>query len=381
MHAINVFSPDFDVDDCLAEIRTCLERGWTGMGFKTDEFEAAFCQYAGLDHAHFLSSATAGLHLALEVLKRADGWADGDEVITTALTFVSTNHAILHAGLTPVFCDVDAMLCLDPDAIERAITPRTRAVMFVGLGGNAGQWDRVVALCRRHGLRLVLDAAHQSGTRLNGQAPARDADAAVFSFHAVKNLGTADGGMICLPDAKLDAAARRLSWLGIDKTTFERTAASGTYQWRYDVPEVGFKYHGNSVMAAIGLVQLRRLERDNAERRRLAGLYDARLAPVGGIDRVPMAAQCTPSRHLYQVEVADRDLVLDRLRGMNIHPGVHYQLNTRFAPYDRFSASLPRAEQASDQLLSLPLHVKMTDGDVQVVCDALADAVALPMAA
>ena len=138
---LHLFLPTFRVEECLAEIRECLEKGWTGLGYKTVAFEAAWKAYTGLPHAHFLASATAGLHLAVSGLKRAGAWHDGDEVITTPLTFVSTNHVILYERLRPVFADVDRALCLDPDSVAARITPRTRAVMFVGLGGNPGRSD------------------------------------------------------------------------------------------------------------------------------------------------------------------------------------------------------------------------------------------------
>ncbi|HEY0588166.1 MAG TPA: DegT/DnrJ/EryC1/StrS family aminotransferase, partial [Pseudoduganella sp.] len=186
--AIQLFVPNFRVQECLKEIQECLEKGWTGLGFKTNAMEEAWKSYTGLPHAHFLGSNTVGLHLAFELFKTKYGWADGDEVITTPLTFVSTNHAILYSGLTPVFADVDESLCLDPDSIADRITDRTRAVIFVGLGGNVGQYDKVVALCKEKGIKLVLDAAHMSGTRYKGRHVGHDADVTVFSFQAVKNL-------------------------------------------------------------------------------------------------------------------------------------------------------------------------------------------------
>src|SRR5262249_4575296 len=208
---IQLFVPTFSVDECLAEIRECLEKGWTGLGFKTVEFEKQWCEYSGLPHAHFLNSATSGLHLAVNIFKEHDGWEEGDEVITTGLTFVSTNHAILYERLTPVFADIDQYLCLDPDDIARKITKRTRAVIFVGMGGNSGQLERVEQICRERRLRLIIDAAHMAGTRLNGRMPL--GDVAVFSFQAVKTLPTADSGMICFADKELDEIARKKSWL------------------------------------------------------------------------------------------------------------------------------------------------------------------------
>src|SRR5262249_53711082 len=155
---IQLFVPTFRIEECLAEIRECLEKGWTGLGFKTVQFEEAWKEYTGLPHAHFLNSATAGLHLAVRLLKDEGRWRDGDEVVPPPLTFVSPNHAILYEGLRPLFADVDEHLCLDPASVAERITDRTRAVMFVGTGGNTGQYERVVALCRERGLKLILDA-------------------------------------------------------------------------------------------------------------------------------------------------------------------------------------------------------------------------------
>ncbi|HET8645816.1 MAG TPA: aminotransferase class V-fold PLP-dependent enzyme, partial [Vicinamibacteria bacterium] len=275
---IHLFVPSFRVDEVLEAVRECLEKGWTGLGFKTVEFEQAWKQHTGLPHAHFLGSASAGLHLAVKLLKEAGGWREGDEVITTPLTFVSTNHAILYEGLRPVFADVDEYLCLDPASVIERVSPRTRAVVFVGLGGNAGRYAEVRRLCHERGLALVLDAAHMSGTWMaDGTHVGADADACVFSYQAVKNLPTADSGMICFASAGLDEEVRKWTWLGINKDTYTRTHSSGAYRWLYDVEHVGFKYHGNSIMAAMGLVGLKYMEQDNAERRRLCALYDQAL--------------------------------------------------------------------------------------------------------
>lgn len=147
--AIQLFVPTFRVDECLCEIRECLEKGWTGLGFKTVAFEKAWCEYTGLPHSHFLNSATVGLHLAVKILKDEFGWNDGDEVISTPLTFVSSNHAIAYENLHVTFADVDEYLCLDPDDVERKITPKTRAILFVGLGGNTGRWEEIASIAKK----------------------------------------------------------------------------------------------------------------------------------------------------------------------------------------------------------------------------------------
>lgn len=372
MDPIQLFVPTFRIDETLDQIRECLEKGWTGLGYKTVEFETAWMKYTGLPHAHYLNSATAGLHLAVRLLKEKYAWQNGDEIITTPLTFISTNHAILYEHLTPVFADVDDFLCLDPASIRQHITPRSRAVMFVGLGGNTGRLSEVVDLCRQYNLRLILDASHMSGTHwLDGRHVGVEADISIFSFQAVKNLPTADSGMICCQDAEMDADARKWAWMGINKDTYSRTLSQGTYKWMYDVEFEGFKYHGNSIMAAMGLVALKYLDQDNAYRRQLAEWYDQAIGSDPRIQRVPMSQDCIPSRHLYQIEVDHRDRVMVALNQANIFPGMHYRDNTLYRMYQSGRNTCPRAHKASDRIISLPMHLRLTEDQVQYVAAQL----------
>jgi len=374
MESIQLFVPTFRIEETLSEIRECLEKGWTGLGYKTLEFEEAWRRYTGLPHAHFLNSATAGLHLAVRLLKERYGWADGDEVISTPLTFVSTNHAILYEKLAVVFADVDEYLCLDPESVAQRITPRTRAVMFVGLGGNTGRLEEIAQLCRARGLRLLLDAAHMTGTRWHGRHVGGEADASVFSFQAVKNLPTADSGMICFADAELDAEVRRWTWVGISKDTYARTESQGAYKWHYDVDHLGFKYHGNSIMAAMGLVALKYVDQDNAYRRALCAWYDEMLD--GKVQRVPVRDGCESARHLYQILVDHRDQVMLGLNEYQVYPGVHYRDNTTYPMYAFMRGTCPRAQDASARLISLPLHLRLPREGVDRVCTALRDILA-----
>jgi dTDP-4-amino-4,6-dideoxygalactose transaminase len=368
---IQLFVPTFDVEACLTEVRECLDKGWTGLGFKTERFEAAWKGYTGLPHAHFVNSATSGLHLALDVFMNERRWNRGDEVLTTPLTFVSTNHAILYAGLEPVFVDVDEHLCLDPDDLLGKITPHTRAAIFVGLGGNTGQFERVREICRQRGLVLLLDAAHMAGTRLHRETPR--ADVSVYSFQAVKNLPTADSGMVCFAEEPLDAIARKKSWLGINQNTYKRASDGATYKWRYDVEYVGFKYHGNSIMAALGLAQLPRLDSDNERRRAIAARYEAGFSRNKRIELIPTPPGCVSARHLFQIAVDRRDEVLEFLAGRGINAGVHYRNNLDYPMFAAHRATCPRASRQSERLLSLPLHLRLTDEDVERVIDAVND--------
>lgn len=372
---VQVFLPTFRVDECLAEIRECLEKGWTGLGYKTVTFEDAWKRYTGLPYAHFLNSATVGLHLAVEVLKRKHGWADGDEVITTPLTFVSDSHTILYAKMKPVFADVDEFLCLDAADVAAKITPKTKAVMFVGIGGNPGQYDAVLKLCRERGLAMILDAAHMSGTRVENGGQMKhvgfDADVAVFSYQAVKNLPTADAGMVCFRDQTDDEMARKLTWLGINQDTYARTASEGNYKWKYDVEFVGYKYHGNSIMAAIALVQLKYLDGDNTRRREIANRYRAGFAPYSNIRTIPVPTACESATHLFQIRVSNRDELMEALNHAGIFPGVHYRDNTLYRMFSYGDGTCPRARMASDEIISLPLHLRLTDADVDRVIAAV----------
>lgn len=373
--SIQLFKPTFHVEECLEEIRLCLEQGWTGLGFKTVEFEEKWKEYTGHRHAYYLNSNTVGLYMAVQILKMERGWSDGDEIISTPITFVSTNHAILKNGMTARFADVDEYLCLDPRDVERKISEKTRAVIFVGYGGRVGQLKEIIRICRDRGLALILDAAHMSGTRVDGVCPGtwEGIDVAVYSYQAVKNLPTADSGMICFADPAYDGIARKLGWLGINKDTYARSGDKGTYKWKYDVEYVGQKDHGNSIMAAIALVQLKYLDEDNAYRRKLVELYDRLFAANPNIEVVPANYPDECSYHIYAIRVKDREALMQRLNEADIYPGVHYRDNTEYGMYAYDHGKCPRAHRASEELLSLPLHLRLTEEDVRRIAEVVND--------
>ena len=372
MSDIQLFKPHYAVDEILAEIKECLEIGWTGLGFKTVKFEEAWKDYTGLPFAHYLNSSTIGLYLAVDILKQELGWADDDEIITTPITFISTNHAIAKSNMKAVFADIDETLCLSPSSVREHITERTRAVMFVGLGGNTGAYNEIVKICREHNLCLILDAAHMAGTRVNGQIPGHEADVVVYSFQAVKNLPTADSGMICFKNGAYDEIVRKKSWLGISKDTYARTTNLGNYKWKYDVEYVGDKAHGNSVMASIGLVQLKYLDRDNAYRRQLVRWYKERLEKYPEqIKFVKITPGCESACHLFQILVENRDELMLHLNSAGIFPGVHYADNTHYRMYEYARGTCSYAEYVSDHVISLPMHMELTHEDVMRICDEI----------
>ena len=192
----------------------------------------------------------------------------------------------------------------------------------------------------------------------------------IYSFQAVKNLPTADSGMLCFKDGNLDTIARKKGWLGINKDTYSRSTDSGNYKWRYDVEYVGDKYHGNSIMAAIGLVQLKYLDRDNAYRAQMVRWYRDRFSPYPEyIKLVTVPKECQSSNHLFQILVSNRDELILHLNKCGIAPGVHYVDNTNYSMYSYAKGTCPYAAFVSEHVLSLPLHMDLTFNDVQFICD------------
>jgi len=266
---------------------------------------------------------------------------------------------------------VDNTLCLDPESIEARITPKTRAVMYVGFGGNTGRLAEVSALCKKHNLKLILDAAHMAGTRYQNRHVGAEADISIFSFQAVKNLPTADSGMICCKEPEWTDEIRKLSWLGINKDTYARTVAQGSYKWKYDVEHVGFKYHGNSIMASLGLVGLRYLDGDNKRRREMADLYEQKLNLAPNIQFIEKTSGCESAQHLFQIRVPDRDRLLDYLHQNDIYPGVHYCDNTEYSMYRYALDTCPNAKKIAQEIISLPLHLHLTNHDIEKISDLI----------
>jgi len=375
MKNIQVFKPFYRTEEILDLIRICCDDGWTGIGGKMINFEDAWKEYSGAKTCHMVNSATIGLQLAIMQLKSKHGWKDTDEIISTSLTFVSSNHAILYNKLIPQFADVDQFGCLDPLSVEELINSRTKAILFVGLGGNIGQLKEIIKIAKKHNLKIIFDAAHCAGSswRDTGMQVGcqEEIDVTIFSFQAVKNLPTSDSGMICFngPDAdERVKEIKQLAWLGIDKDTFSRSTTSGNYKWHYDVPQLGLKAHSNAVMGCFGLVGLKYLDQDNARRRSICKLYTTLLKDY--VEIVPTSDACVSSRHLFQILVDNRDDVMLALNKAHIFPGVHYQLNTSYDMYNKKSYhhnDIKNAQKFSDRTISLPLHLHLTNDDVRYV--------------
>jgi len=270
---VQLFHPKYRVDECLAEIREVLESGWTGYGPKSAQFEKEFCNFLGVKQGVFLNSATAALHIALRLLDLPPQ----SRVATTPITFCSTNHVILYEGLTPVFCDVNPKtLCLSFDSIKKAIEEGAKAVLWVHYGGYVSsdfyQLMDYIDTYATH-VKVIEDCAHAAGSFYfnKKRVGSWGGNLACFSFQAVKNLPSSDSGFLVVPQLHLERA-KRLAWLGIDKSTYARTSSQKgeeLYKWRYSISELGWKYNGNDIVAAVCLTQLKYLDADNAYRKQI----------------------------------------------------------------------------------------------------------------
>jgi len=365
--------PDISEDD-IAEVVDTLRSGWLVYGGKTQRFEAEFRKLAGAEHAVAVSSCTAGMHLAL----LAAGVGPGDEVITSPLTFPATANVIVHAGATPVLADICADdLNIDPAEIERRVTPRTKAIMPVHYAGQPCRMDEILAIARRHGLLVIEDAATAAGAYYRGRPIGSLGDATVFSFYAIKNMTTGEGGIVTTDDAALAEKVASLRNHGLDSNAWNRYAKEG--QPFYTVTEPGFKYPFTDLQASLGLGQLRRLREFNEKRTRLAALYGKLFARLPEVETPKVRPEVESNWHLYVIRLREagisRDAFIAALRERGIGTAVHY-LPVHYHPYyrERFGfgkGDYPVTEREFERLVSLPLFPLMSEADVERVVGAV----------
>ncbi|MEX8498247.1 MAG: DegT/DnrJ/EryC1/StrS family aminotransferase [Leptothrix ochracea] len=363
----------------IAEVVDTLRSGWVTTGPKARRFEQDFAAFLGDESLHCIAvnSATAGLHLALEAL----GIGPGDEVITTTHTFTATAEVVRYLGADVKLVDIDpATLNIDPAAIEAAITPRTKALMPVHYAGLAADMPAIRAIARKHGLKIVEDAAHALPTTSGGQLIGTlDSDATVFSFYANKTITTGEGGMLVTRDAALAARAKVMRLHGINRDAFDRFTAK-VPSWYYEIVAPGFKYNLTDIAAALGLHQLKRAHAFQQKRAQLAQIYHQALQDLPLILPPQPAPGELHAWHLYVVRVRPdapigRDRLIEALFNAGIGCSVHY-MPLHLHPYwreryDLQASDFPHSQQAYEQMLSLPLYTRMTEADAQRVVDAV----------
>jgi dTDP-4-amino-4,6-dideoxygalactose transaminase len=369
------FSPPAIGDEERAEVMDTLNSDWITTGPKTRLFESRLKETLGAPGLVAFNSCTAGLHVGLIVL----GVKPGDEVIVPSLTFCATANVVEHVGARPVLVDVlPDTLTLDPEAVARAITPRTKVIMPVHYAGHPAQLDPLFHLAEQHGLQVLEDAAHAMPAKYKGRLVGSRANLASFSFYATKNLTTAEGG--CLTgDRDLLERARIIGHHGMDKEAWKRFDQSGT--WYYEVVLPGFKYNLTDMQASLGLVQLNRLEGFQRRRREVVDRYNERLSKLPALQLPVEAPEVASSLHLYVIRLRverlriGRNQFIEELKTRQIGTSVHY-LPVHMQPFyrDKYGyrpEDCPVAADAFSRMLSLPLHPGLTDQDVDDVCEAV----------
>ncbi len=318
------------------EVAKALDSGWVTLGPRTKQFEDEFAAYVGSKYAMALTSCTAALHLALIALDVKKG----DEVIISSFTFVCTANMVINVGATPVFADIDKKTFnLDPKEIEKKITKKTKAIIVVHYAGYPADMDAIEKIAKKRSIKIIEDCAHAAGGSYKGKKIGSSNNINCFSFHAIKNMSTGDGGMITTNDEKLAQQFNMLRLHGMSKDAWKRHAATGS--WKYDIAVPGYKYNMSDVAAAIGIHQLHKLDKFNAIRKEYTKLYNKEFADVHEIT-VPFIFQdVTPSYNLYSILVdwsrltISRDDMIEELKKYQIGANAYFMPSHLFTYYTK----------------------------------------------
>lgn len=374
---IPVFKPYIDEEE-KKEVMRVLDSRWWGLGPETQVFEKEFLNYLGSSYGVATNSGTAALHIALDSLNLRNG----DEVILPAFTFVSTAHVIKYVGATPVFADINKeTLNIDPESIEKNITSKTKAIIVVHYGGFSCDMQEILGIAKKYGIKVIEDCAHAAGAEYDGKKLGTFGDFSAFSFHAVKNLASGDGGMVISKSGNYLEHMKSFRWVGISKTTWDRYSpiSNGDEENKsaYDVENFGFKYHMNDIQAAIARVQLKRLDKVNEIRHKLVIRYRENLSEIPGIKFQVESSHQKPSYHLFVILSKKRDRIMNYLNAHGIATSVHYTPIYKFTAYsDNYSKLvLPVTEEVSKEVLTLPLFPELTIEQVDFISDKIKEAI------
>lgn len=345
-----------------------LDKEFLGMGQEVELFESEIASYIGVesDSVVCVNTGTSALHLAISALDIGSG----DEVIVPSITYVASLQAISATGATAVICDVaEKNYLLDVVDAEKRITSNTKAIMAVHYASNSENLSAVYLLAKKFGLRVIEDAAQAFGCDFDGKKVGATGDITCFSFDGIKNITSGEGGAICSSDKEFIKRVKDARLLGVENDTENRFL--GERSWEFDVKYQGYRYHMSNIMAAIGRVQLKRIDEFSIRRRELMSRYLARFSGFDSIQDLGIDLEViTPHIYVIKVKAGKRDKLMAYLREQGIQCGIHYQPN-HYLSYYRTDEFLPIAEQAGRVMLTLPLHVDLENSDVDYVCDCV----------
>ena len=359
------------------EVLKVLRTRWLSTGPVTERFEKTFSEYLGGGCAIAVSNGTAALHLALACLILKEG----DEVILPSLTFVATANALLYVGAKPVFADIVGPddLNISPQEIGKKITKKTKAILVMHYGGYPCDMKSIMQMAQKHGLFVVEDAAHAPGAEYQGKKCGMIGDIGCFSFFSNKNLVTGEGGMVITKNKELAEGIRRMRSHGMTALSWDKFHG---HLSSYDIERLGYNYRTTEIQSALGLVQLKKLDRNNRKREELVEVYRKELQGVKGIS-IPFAQfKGHPSYHLFPILLApfiDRNKMMERLKDFGIQTSVHYPPVHLFSLYrKRFGfemGMLPKTEEVSRREVTLPLHPRMNLEDVKWIAKRMEDVI------
>lgn len=373
-----VFGQPIIEDEEINEVLHTLKSGWIGTGPKVALFESDFKEYIGAKHTVAVSSCTAGLHLSVLAM----GVKPGDEVIVPTMTFAATANAVIHTGAKPVFVDVDKFeMTIDPQDIRKKITPKTKAIIPVHFAGRPCNVKLLEQIAIENNLKIIHDAAHAVEAEFEGKKIGCFRDIANFSFYVTKNITTAEGGMIVTDNEELAQKLKIFALHGMSKDAWKRFSDDG-YK-HYEVIYPGYKYNMTDLQAAIGIQQLKKVDKFARRRRQIWKIYKEELSKLPLILPPEPQSNTSHAYHLFTIMIdtsstkITRDELINKLHLLNIGTGVHY-LALHLQPYYRETygykrGDFPNAEFISDRVLSIPFSAKLTDEDVQDVVKALKD--------
>jgi dTDP-4-amino-4,6-dideoxygalactose transaminase len=372
------FRPSIDEEE-INEVAETLRSGWITMGKRTIEFEKDLAKYTGAKNVIAVNSCTDALELSLHAL----GIGKGDEVITTTNTFAATANVIVHRGAKPVLVDIKRdTYNIDPEMIEKAITKKTKAIMPVEYAGQACEYDRIKEIARKHDLLIVEDAAHAIGSEYKGKKIGTLGDTTCFSFYATKNITTGEGGAIATEDDKLAEKMQIMRLHGISKNAWSRYAEGGS--WYYEINDAGWNYVMTDIQAAIGIHQLKKLDKFIAARRKFAKIYNEEFSKVDGLITPYEMPNALHPYHLYPLlvekETFDRNKLIEELNKRGIGTSVHF-IPLHLHPYYQKEfgyrkGDFPSAEWVFEREVSLPLFPGMREEDVMRVVKAVKEILA-----
>ena len=347
----------------LEAVGKVFDTRWLGMGATVKQFEDKIREFTGAKHAIAVNTGTSALHIALAALELTPG----DEVVVPSLTFVASIQAILAAGAKPVFCEVEAgTLNIDVDDALSRVTSRTKAIMPVHYGGFVCRMDPILEFARKRGIKVVEDAAHAYGSSDRGRMVGTLGDITCFSFDPIKNITCGEGGAVTTDDDAIAAKIIPKRILGIDNDTWSRYR--NERNWFYEVTTPGFRYHLSNINAAIGLIQHEKMGQFRKRKVSIVERYNRELAAIRGLTLLETPVEnAFPFFYIVRVENGRRDALMKFLKEREIGTGVHYIPNHIQPLFASSRVALPVTEMLFEQMLTIPLHCELTDGDVDTV--------------